>query len=167
MGLPQCWLPANQERSKGTERGTCGLRSAGRPWSTSHYVNTRPCRLSQASIGADGSELDQKGVGPPYYWAGNQIRYQRREVLKWFVEHTGPYARCGSECGRAFPLRTSRKSRTSSRALRRRHNKDLVTKAVNARRSSGLGGTAPDADTDQRVEDQEREPRQPGGGGGD
>jgi hypothetical protein len=33
-------------------------------------------------------------------------------------------------------------------------NKDLVTKAVNARRSSRLGGTAPDADTDQRVEDQ-------------
>jgi hypothetical protein len=47
---------------------------------------------------------NKKGVGPPYYWAGHQIRYQRREVLKWFVERTGPYARCGSECGRAFPL---------------------------------------------------------------
>jgi hypothetical protein len=32
----------------------------------------------------------KKGVGPPYYWAGHQIRYQRREVMKWFVEHTGP-----------------------------------------------------------------------------
>jgi hypothetical protein len=51
----------------------------------------------------------KKGVGPPYYWAGHQIRYQRREVLKWFVEHTGPYARCGSECGRAFPLRDFKK----------------------------------------------------------
>jgi hypothetical protein len=50
-----------------------------------------------------------KGVGPPYYWAGHQIRYQRREVLKWFVEHTGPYARCDSECGRAFPLRDFKK----------------------------------------------------------
>ncbi len=51
----------------------------------------------------------KKGVGPPYYWAGHEIRYRRREVLKWFVEHTGPYARCGSECGRAFPLRDFKK----------------------------------------------------------
>ena len=47
---------------------------------------------------------NKKGVGPRYYWAGHQIRYQRRDVLKWFVEHTGPYARCGSECGRAYRL---------------------------------------------------------------
>jgi hypothetical protein len=45
----------------------------------------------------------------PYFWAGQQIRYQRREVLKWFVEHTGPYARCGNECGPAFPLRDFKK----------------------------------------------------------
>jgi hypothetical protein len=97
----------------------------------------------------------KKGVGPPYYRPGHQIRYQRREVLKWFVEHTGPHARCGSECGRGVPSAgTSRKSRSSSTVLRRRHNKDLVTRAVNARCSSRLGGTAPDADADQRVEDQ-------------
>jgi hypothetical protein len=51
----------------------------------------------------------KKGVGPPYYWAGHQIRYRRTDVLKWFVEHTGPYARCGSECGRAFPRRGFKK----------------------------------------------------------
>jgi Helix-turn-helix domain len=52
---------------------------------------------------------NKKGVGPPYFWAGHQMRYRRREVLKWFVERTGPYAGCGSECGRAFPLRDFKK----------------------------------------------------------
>ncbi len=86
-------------------------------------VSDQPARRSQPAIMRVQDIVDflklpsvqtvdswiKKGVGPPYYWAGHQIRYQRREVLKWFVEHTGPYARCGSECGRAFPLRDFKK----------------------------------------------------------
>jgi hypothetical protein len=87
-------------------------------------VSGQPARRSQPAIMRVEDVVDflklpsvqtvhiwnKKGVGPPYFWAGHQIRYQRREVLKWFVEHTGPYARCGSECGRAFPLRDFKKS---------------------------------------------------------
>jgi hypothetical protein len=61
MGLPQYRLPANRERSKGTECGTGGLRSAGTPWSASHYASRRGCRFPQASIGADGPQLEQEG----------------------------------------------------------------------------------------------------------
>jgi hypothetical protein len=53
---------------------------------------------------------NKKGVGPPYFWAGYRIRYQRREVLKWFVERTEPYARCGSDCGPGVPSAGLQKS---------------------------------------------------------
>jgi Helix-turn-helix domain len=109
MGLPQYWLPANQERSRGTERGTGGLRSAGTRWPASDYASEDVVDFLKLPSVQTVQSWIQKGVGPPYYWAGHQIRYRRREVLKWFVEHTGPYARCGSECGRAFPLRDFKK----------------------------------------------------------
>jgi hypothetical protein len=86
-------------------------------------VSDQPARRSQPAIMRVQDVVDflklpsvqtvqswiKKGVGPRYYWAGHQIRYRRTEVLKWFVERTGPYARCGSECGRAFPLRDFKK----------------------------------------------------------
>jgi hypothetical protein len=86
-------------------------------------VSNQPARRSQPAIMRVQDVVDflklpsvqtvdswiRKGVGPPYYWAGHQIRYRRTEVLKWFVERTGPYARCDSECGRAFPLRDFKK----------------------------------------------------------
>jgi hypothetical protein len=63
MGLPQYWLRANRERSEGTERGTGGLRSAGTRWPASHYASRGRCRFPQASIDADGPQLEQEGSG--------------------------------------------------------------------------------------------------------
>jgi hypothetical protein len=117
MGLPQYWLPANQERSEGTERGAGGLKSAGTTWSASHYASRRRCRFPQASIGADGPHLEQERSWAAVLLGWPQIRYQRREVVKWFVEQTGPYARCDSECGRAFPLRDFKKVTDQQRGL--------------------------------------------------
>jgi hypothetical protein len=67
-------------------------------------VSNQPARRSQPAIMRVQDVVDflklpsvqtvdswiRKGVGPPYYWAGHQIRYRRTEVLKWFVERTGP-----------------------------------------------------------------------------
>ena len=118
MGLPQNRSPANRERSEGTERGTGAVSNQpARRGQPAIMRVEEVVDFPQASIGADGPHLEQEGVGPPYFWAGHQIRYQRREVLKWFVEHTGPYARCGSECGRAFPLRDFKKVTDQQRGL--------------------------------------------------